>query len=544
MLQIITRRLVFFYRKKNRWWLPLIAGFPFVICLPPFNHELHWSFTFFPFLNFFVVIPLLFFAVQQPRGRALLHTYLFAYSTALVQNFWLVFVTIEGLWALIILGMVVMAAIVAVFFFIAGMAFRWCYRSLPRLYLLFFPACWVVIDYLRTLGEISFPWGFLGYNLTPILPVSQLASITGVWGLNFLVVAGNLLVWEIGIAWYRGDDCRGNAVKGAAFIVVVGLIALWGWMRIALPSKRPAVKIALLQTAIDQLNWNRRLLDTSFMVTDSMVYSAAKAKPDLIVGPESALLCFLSRKNSWRKRVCCWADSTGVPILLGALHWDPAPENSAYDYLVFNTAFLIRPYEHEIVPYRKIILVPFSENIPLEGVFPILSRVNLGEADFKKGHEMTVYAIGDSIRAAPVICYEMIYPAYVRQRLRYGVNLLVHITNDGWFGRTTGPHQHAMMARMRSIENGVATARCAITGVSMLVDPKGRVLGATKLGERRVLEGTLPLQKAETFYARYGDWFVVLCWATVVGVLAAAATRGVRARRREQAPVVSSEKAV
>ncbi|MBN1577250.1 MAG: apolipoprotein N-acyltransferase [Chitinispirillaceae bacterium] len=543
MLQIILRRCNAFYKEKNRWWVPLIAGFPFITALPPFNHELHWGFTLFPFLNFFAVIPLLFFALQQPRRRAMLHTYLFAYSTALVQNFWLVFVKIEGLWALIIFAMVIMAAVVAVFFFTAGMAFRWCYRSLPRLYLLFFPACWVVIDYFRTLGEMSFPWGFLGYNFTPFLPLSQLASITGIWGLNFMVVAGNLLVWEIGVAWYRGNDCRRDAIRGAAFIMLMGVIAIWGWMRISKTLKQPTVKIALLQTAIDQLNWGQHSLDTSFMVTDSMVYSAAKGKPDLIVGPESALLCYLSRHFTYRKRVCRWADSTGVPILLGALHWDPAPENSAYDYLVYNTAFLIRPHEREIIPYRKIILVPFSENVPFEGVFPILSRVNLGEADFKRGKEATVYVINDSIRAAPVICYEMIYPAYVRRRLRRGVNLIVHITNDGWFGRTTGPHQHAMMARMRAIENGVAMARCAITGVSMLVDPMGRAFGATKLGERTILEGRLPLRKAATFYARYGDWFVVLCWVMVVGVLGTAAVRWGRGKRRgrSQEPVVSSE---
>ena len=498
MLQIILRRCITFYRKKNRWWIPFIAGFPSIVTLPPFSHELHPVFALFPLLNLFVVIPLLFFAIQEPRGRAIGHTFLFSYSIGLGQCFWLVFVKLEGLWALIILGMVLLAAVVAFFFLAAGMVFRWCYRTFPRGYLLLFPACWVLIDYLRSLGEMSFPWGFLGYNLTPLLPLSQFSSLTGVWGLTFLIVVGNLLFREIGVGYYRQYNQRGNIIRMLLFVVLTGVIALWGWRRIAKSIEGSSVKVALLQTAIDQLNWGANSLDTSFTVTDSMVYSAARGKPDVIIGPESALLCYLSRQSRYRRRVRHWADSTGIPIILGAIHWDKAPERSVYDYLVYNTAFLVKPHEEELLPYRKMILVPFSENIPFEGVFPILSRVNLGEADFKRGTERTIYAIGDSLRAAPMICYEMIYPSFVRERLRRGANLIVHITNDGWFGKTTGPYQHAAMARMRAIENGVALARCAITGVSMLVDPVGRVRGETKLGKRIILEGTLPLRKAST----------------------------------------------
>jgi apolipoprotein N-acyltransferase len=248
-----------------------------------------------------------------------------------------------------------------------------------------------------------------------------------------------------------------------------------------------------------------------------MVYSAAKSKPDLIIGPESALLCYLSRQRKHRRHVQLWADSTGIPILLGALHWEKPSKNSAYQYHVFNTAFLIKPDKEELVPYRKIKLVPFSEAIPFEGLFPILSRVNLGEADFQRGKEATVYTINDSIHIAPFICYESIYPDFVQKRLRRGANCIVHITNDGWFGKSTGPYQHAIMARMRAIENGVAMARCAITGVSMFVDPFGRVLKSTRLGRRTIVVEKLPLQRAKTFYARFGDWLVVACAIMISG---------------------------
>jgi apolipoprotein N-acyltransferase len=184
---------------------------------------------------------------------------------------------------------------------------------------------------------------------------------------------------------------------------------------------------------------------------------------------------------------------------------------------VYNTAFLIRPGDKEMYPYRKIKLVPFSEAFPFEVNFPILSRVNLGEADFHRGNEETVYTVNDSLCVAPFICYEIIYPSFVQRRLLKGANLIVHITNDGWFGRTTGPYQHAMMARMRAIENDVAIARCAITGLSMFIDPNGRVLSTTNLYERTILRGRVPVKKADTFYAKHGDWLVKLCGLIFAG---------------------------
>jgi len=506
--------------------MPLLCGLPFVVALPPFNHELHPLFSLFPLLNLVVIVPLLFVSLQRSRRRAVLHAWLYGTSIGFGQCFWLYFVKIEGLWLLIVFAMLLLSAFVGLFFLAAGMVFRWSYRQFARLYLLFYPACWILIDYSRTLGELCFPWGFLGYNVTPILPISQFASLTGVWGVTFFAVVGNLIVWEALVALYRRGSCRSVLPGAAVFTLAVAACAVWGSVRISrVGSSAQSVDVALLQTSIDQLNWGTSSLDTSFAITDSMVKCASTNRPDLIVGPESALLCFLSRQSAHRRRVCQWADSAGVPILLGALHWDRAPQGSVYDYLVYNTAFLIRPGQCEPEPYRKIILVPFSENFPFEVTFPVLSRVNLGEADFKRGKEHVVYRVNDSVRAAPVICYEMIFPGFVRNRLQKGANLLVHITNDGWFGRTTGPHQHAIMARMRCIENGVGMARCAITGVSMFVDPAGRVSGKTELGERTILYGTVPLGSATTLYARHGDWFVVLCAALSIFFITAGLLR-------------------
>jgi apolipoprotein N-acyltransferase len=533
MLQIILRRINDILTSCNRWWVPFITGFPFAVLLLPFNHEYHRALSFYPVFTFLGLAPLFFFATRQPLRRAILHTYLFSLPLAFGQCFWLVFVKIEGLWLLIIFAMFLLGGYLALFFTLAGLLFRWCYRVFPKLYPLVFPAFWILIDYSRTLGEISFPWGFLGYSLTPVLPLGQLGAITGVWGLTYLVVVGTMLFLQ----WYQTLRHNRSLRTVRLFTVVYGVIllvvAVWGWQRIHRWKPQRPVKVALLQSAIDQMHWGNNSLTGAFDVTDSMYFAAAAQHPDLIIGPESGLLCYLSRQSGYRHRVAGWVESTGIPFIIGALHWDRAGKGSVYDYLVYNTAFLFKPGATDPVLYRKIKLVPFSEAFPLEGIFPILSRVNLGEADFKRGTEATIYTVNDSLRVVPFICYESIYPAFVTSRMRPDVGCIVHITNDGWFGRSTGPYQHATMARMRAMEQGCSLARCAITGISMLVDPVGRITGKSRLGERTILTGTVPTNRLLTLYSRFGDWFVAVCAvialsAVVTGLIRRRSAKGRR----------------
>jgi apolipoprotein N-acyltransferase len=209
--------------------------------------------------------------------------------------------------------------------------------------------------------------------------------------------------------------------------------------------------------------------------------------------------------------VISWVNFIHTPLLLGGLHWDKAPKGSSYDYFVYNSAFLFQPNAQLPIIYNKIKLVPFSESLPFEGVLPILSRVNLGEADFQRGRDQTVLKINDSVCAAPFICYEIIYPGFVRDRIKRGANLIVTITNDGWFGKTGGPFQHAAMAQMRAVENGRPMVRCANSGISMIVDKFGKVSQKTPLYVRKTLTSQIKVDASDTSYLKWGDWFVVVC---------------------------------
>jgi apolipoprotein N-acyltransferase len=238
--------------------------------------------------------------------------------------------------------------------------------------------------------------------------------------------------------------------------------------------------------------------------------------------PESALLCYITHRQSYKARLVSVIRRVGTPLIFGSLDWDRAAPGSSPDPSVYNTAFFADDSAREFKPYHKMKLVPFSEAIPFEGLFPLLSRVNLGGADFRRGAENTIFRLRKNIFAAPFICYECIFPDFVRRRVHAGANCMVNITNDGWFGRSSGPHHHAMMARMRSIENGIPLARCANSGISMFVNSVGTVDGSTGLYQKAILTRTVPLSVLPALYTRFGDWFVMSCGILLLLSLAVA----------------------
>lgn len=515
MLQII-KKIITYFSVKNRWWFPIITGLSFSLCFPPFNSDTHWLLTPMPLLSFIILIPLLGFSIQNSFKKAFFQSYLYSFSVALGQYYWLVFVTVEGVWHLIVLGLFVGSAIIGLIFLGAAFLFRFFFKKYPKLYILLFPSVWVLIDYLRTLGDLGFPWSFLGYSLTSLLPLSQIASITGVWGLTFLILLANMLFWDLCMGYYNGLKMTQKWIRIGLFIFSLAIISLWGFSRMKqLPQTEPA-KVSILQGNLDQFHWESNSLDTAFSVLESQVHAVSLEKPQLIISSESSLLSFVARRFDDSQRVRKIVNSSGIPLIFGSLHWDKGQTGSFYEYLVYNTAFLAEPGKMDFSFYHKIKLLPFSEAMPFEGRFPILSRVNLGESDFQRGKELKIFNIGNSIKAVPLICYEAVFPDFVRKFAGNKGNLLVMITNDGWFGKSTGPYQHAEMARMRSIENGIPIVRSANSGISMFVDAYGRITGRTGLYERISITQPVHPVNLNTIYSRYGDWFVKICFFIVL----------------------------
>jgi len=520
MLQIILRKISDYYNIKNRWWLAAAAGVLFSLCMPPFNSTLHPAFTPMPLLAFAALVPFFFFATRRPRGRALIHTYIYCVTMSLAQYYWIGNVNVRGLWAIVLVGVVLISLAVGAYYFAAALALRFCARHIPRLYIIVFPALWVLIEYSRTLSDLRFPWSLLGYSAMGILPIAQFSSVTGVWGLSFLIVLGNVVLWELLRAIKQTKNFQKQWLACCAWAALVIGIFIWGTFRMSGDhSDQKTSRVALLQSYMDQFNWAANSVDSAFTISEAMVMEAAQDEPELMIFPESALHCYLAKRPEYSRKALSWAERANTPIFAGALHWEYAQSGSPDEYDVYNSAFLID--KGRLTPYHKIILVPFSEIMPFQARFPIVSRVNLGEAGFKQGDEEALFRINDNLEFAPYICYEIIFPSFVQRRLRESTNLLVNITNDGWFGRSSGPYQHAAMSQMRSIENGISLSRSANSGISMHVDPYGRIIARTGLYERAILTTDVPTYRIITFYSRFGDWFVTLCLFIAIAGIAA-----------------------
>jgi apolipoprotein N-acyltransferase len=409
-------------------------------------------------------------------------------------------------------GLGLLTLFFALLFLLYGMLFRICINRFGSVVTIIYPTIWILLEYLRTLGDISFPWTFSGYALVPILYISQIVSITGIYGLSFFVITGNVAVFNLIKAIYVNKSVKSKIVYPFILCILVTVMCIWGFFRIQKnKDMNDKIRISLIQSKMDQANWNGRIsLDTSLAITQKMVYSTVQENPDLILFPESGIYCYLEKQKNEKALVSKWSDSLDIPFIIGTLHWEKMKDDPYYKYKVYNSIFLLEKGALTFHKYHKIKLVPFSEALPFEGIFPILSRINLGESDFQRGKDETVFKFKDrsNYSIAPFLCYEIIYPDFVRKRISKGAAMLVNLTNDSWFGFSTAPYHHANMARTRSIENGVSMARCANSGISMLVDPVGRVIKKTSLYERTVLTGNIPSRTIHTFYMKYGNCFL------------------------------------
>jgi apolipoprotein N-acyltransferase len=488
---------------RNRWWIPLVAGCLYPLAFQPFSSETHPLFALFPLLGLVVLVPLFAIACTGSFKRAALHCYLFGLTASFFQFYWIANVVADGLWHMILIGLVAATLFFALYFLAAGLLFRLLTKRLRSFALITYPSLWIMLEWLRGYGEIGFPWNFLGYSIAQIVLLGQIASVCGIFGLSFIVVVGNMLLWNL---LTSDRPFKRAVVPYGLFIAGLLAVAIWGAVRMKpLDTTSHSLKIALVQNNIDQAHWGSGSLDSTLSITGSMVLAAAPSRPDLIVLPESALFCYMMRRPSIKTLVTSWSDSVKTAMLLGTLHWERAAQGQG-DYAVFNSAFLVNPVEPRFTPYYKMTLLPFSEAMPFKGIIPLVNRINLGGSDFSAGKDPVVFTIKDSIRLVPLICYESIYAGQVRKRVAHGADLIVNITNDGWFGRSTAAYQHAFMARMSCVQNGIAMARCANSGISMLVDQYGRVIQKTQLYTRTTLHGTVSLQRIPTLYSRFGDW--------------------------------------
>jgi apolipoprotein N-acyltransferase len=488
--------------------LAVFSGVLLFLSFPKFGHgAVAWV----------ALVPLLAALHGTSGWRAARLGYVTGAVSALGILYWTALVVIQYGGLPLPVGVAVMAALclaVALFPLLFGWATARLVSTFGTAGLLGAPFVWVATELLRAHTFFEFPWCLLGYSQHAFLPVIQVASVTAVYGVSFILVASSSL---LAYALLETRVPRRRAAVAAA-VLVAGVTWAGGTWAMSRPVRETGrVVVGLVQGGIRQEDkWVPENGADNVDRHLELTAEAARRGARLVVWPESAVPFLYDRDTALATLLQETARAHRIYLFFGNDDLDVASGR------IYVGAKLLSPEGRLTARYRKMHLVPFGEYVPLHSAFTLGGRFGAKlvqeVSDFSPGTEATT-AVVDGHRIGGYICYEAIFPALVRRFAAEGAELLVNVTNDAWYGTTSAPYQHLAMAAFRAVENRRYMVRAANTGITAVVDPWGRVLEATRLFDRTVLVREVPFVAGTTFYTRHGDVFAYACLAVAVSAL-------------------------
>ncbi len=477
----------------NRFALTLFFAILMSLAFPPLQLG---------FLAYWALVPLFFLLEDLTTRQALKWGYLAGLFWHLGTLYWIAWVTLPGLIGVLL--------ILPLYLMVYAWAHVFLKERFGMRYLYIIPFVWVAIEYLQSLGTLGFPWSLLAYTQTYYTDLIQYVTVTGAYGVSLWVFFINVIIFIL----IRTRPQLRQALIWLAILIALFIIPfIYG--KLVIPSEEDfeeEIRVALIQGNVDPyVKWDASFLDQNFEIYDSLTLSIADQRPDLVVWPETATACYLRSRPEYLSRVFEIARQVGAPILTGTPDYEYLDENR---YNTYNGLMLIQPGYNALQVYWKMHLVPFGERVPFEDTVPFLQNflesLNMGIGDFSEGKKYKIFIMrrkNEPLRFAGVICYESVFPDLVRRFIKLGGRFLVIVTNDAWFGNTSGPYQHAQIAVFRAVENRVSIARCANTGISSFIDPYGRILKKSRFNQQAALVQDIPLRRETTFYTQHGDLF-------------------------------------
>ena len=429
-------------------------------------------------------------------------------------------------------------------------------RIRKDLALAFFPLIWVGYEYFDNVWQFAFPWLELGNSETYNLGRIQFIEYTGVHGLTFLICVISVLLYFVLAKIYSKEWKAISYRSGSVYLAILILIIFpnfysayrlnsvdnTGYFNLKDPSK--VVNTCVVQTNTDPFKkWggdHDQLLNTYI----DALHDGLKFNPDMLVLHETATpYYFLEDINFLKsKRFFDLSDSTGKYILMGIPHKYYYPDSveappdhrttngSKLKFDVFNSAILIEPhkYHKDLTIHKKVKLVPFSERMPYQEKIPFAKKWftwGVGISGWQMGNDMNLFTLKDTVKKidtkfATLICYESVFSEFVSEFAKEGAEYFVIVTNDGWWGNTSGPVQHNQYAVLRAVENRKWVARCAQTGVSCFIDPLGNMYDEIGYWQTGIADRNIIGNTEKTFYAENGDiigvigfYFGIICLA-------------------------------
>ena len=464
----------------------------------------------------------------QSVRRSFRYGWWFGFCLHLGLLYWTAWVSIPG--------MLATAAVLGIYVGLTFMvyAFVRCYLGPAAIWC--WPLLWIAHEYLRGLGVLGFPWTNMSYTQTEYVDLIQMAAITGDLGVGLWVLLLNVVFLQM---WRNRADRRMRMICLGICMCLFVLPFLYGKSEIARidGASEQAVTATVLQGDIDSYKkWDSTFADFSYATYHALTRIAAARATDLIVWPETAVPGYLRVDTQRLREIQTLSRRVSTPILFGTLEYSAEEPG---EYIYYNAAHQVSDGRLGPEFYAKMQLVPMGEWIPFSDRVKVLKDIHVGQADFTAGDKFVVFAHPQGPYAA-LICFESGFPELARNFVLRGARFLVNITNDGWYGFTAGPYQHARMCVMRAIENRTPIARSANSGISLFVDRVGRTDNETDQFFTDLRTDKMALRDEITFFTRHGMWVGQGCVlataaALLFGIIRATGGRmaGMNTTRRE-----------
>lgn len=386
--------------------------------------------------------------------------------------------------------------------------------------LLIAPVFWTSLEFIRSYALTGFPWSSLGYSQYKFLFGIQFADITGIYGVSFLIVAINGAIADIFIVKKRLQDMPlfslSRTLSGfAALGIILLFVFSYGYWRLNQHRPGKPIRVSIIQGNIEQgKKWNPAYQDEVVNTYKELTTLAAGSSPSLIIWPETSVPFYFGYDVARTNDLVSFQRQLNTYLLFGSVILkEPSSDKSSAS--LANSAVLLDKNGNVPYIYDKIHLVPFGEYVPLRGILFFLDKLVAGIGDFAPGGKY-IKASTSYGSFSTLVCYEIIFPGLVRKFFSRDGDFIVTITNDAWFGKTTGPYQHFSMGVLRAIENRKPLIRAANTGVSGFIDSSGRILKTTPVFERKVETMDMATDTTRSFYSRYGDIFSYLCMVVFI----------------------------
>ncbi len=492
--------------------LSITSGLLLSLAFPPWNADL---------AAWIAITPLL-TAMQREKAlhRAAICGFFFGFAFFLIDLRWIIetmvshgkFSTITAI--LVFISMVSTLAIIPGVFSLLSVFF------VNRSFDMFFvaPITWTALEYFRTYVFTGFPWDCLGYSQAYRLKLIQICDLTGVYGLSFLILMGNVSV--VSFMKMLSNRSRRYVFHVCVCLSSLVVVLAYGFSRLDhFPRGIEGVEtvgIGILQGDVPQdIKWDPASRSRTFIRYKCLAEDALKQGATFMIWPETSVPVVIGGSDITWKYATHISKKLQVPMLIGA------PFESRWKGKVnyFNSAFLVQ--DGELTQrYDKIHLVPFGEYMPLSWILPLGPGLAAREEDYSAGSKVILMRPNGFPPFSVLICYEAIFPDLARAAVNSGAKALVNITNDGWFGNSAAPYQHLAMAGFRAVENRVWLFRAANTGISAVYDPAGRLVASLPLMEQGALVYKVPrYPEAGSFYTHHGDifaWIIIGFLATMI----------------------------